>query len=399
MRKINFSPPDITKKEIKEVVKTLKSGWITTGPKTKEFEKKIAQYCKTEKAIVLNSATAGLELILKFLGIKENDEVIVPAYTYTATASVVAHIGAKIKFIDNEKNSFTIDYEKLEENITSDTKAIILVDLAGVPANYDKAYKIAKKYKEKFKPTNEIQKNIGRIAIIGDGAHSFGASYNNIKSGNLADFTSFSFHAVKNLTTAEGGAVTWKNIKNINNNDIYNYFKINSLHGQSKDALEKNRANGWEYDIKTLGYKYNMTDIMASIGIAQLKRYNKILNRRKEIINMYNKGLKNCNIQILEHFSDKMNSSGHLYLTRLIGKDENYRNEFIKQLSNLGISTNVHYKPLPMMTAYKNLGYDIKNYPNSYDIYKNEITLPLHTLLSNSDINYIIKSFKNTLRK
>ena len=399
MRKINFSPPDITKKEIKEVVKTLKSGWITTGPKTKEFEKKIAQYCKTEKAIVLNSATAGLELILKFLGIKENDEVIVPAYTYTATASVVAHIGAKIKFIDTEKNSFTIDYEKLEENITSDTKAIILVDLAGVPANYDKAYKIAKKYKEKFKPTNEIQKNIGRIAIIGDGAHSFGASYNNIKSGNLADFTSFSFHAVKNLTTAEGGAVTWKNIKNINNNDIYNYFKINSLHGQSKDALEKNRANGWEYDIKTLGYKYNMTDIMASIGIAQLKRYNKILNRRKEIINMYNKGLKNCNIQILEHFSDKMNSSGHLYLTRLIGKDENYRNEFIKQLSNLGISTNVHYKPLPMMTAYKNLGYDIKNYPNSYDIYKNEITLPLHTLLSNSDINYIIKSFKNTLRK
>ena len=399
MRKINFSPPDITKKEIKEVIKTLKSGWITTGPKTKEFEKKIAQYCKTEKAIVLNSATAGLELILKFLGIKENDEVIVPVYTYTATASVVAHIGAKIKFIDNEKNSFTIDYEKLEENITSDTKAIILVDLAGVPANYDKAYKIAQKYKEKFKPTNEIQKNIGRIAIIGDGAHSFGASYNNIKSGNLADFTSFSFHAVKNLTTAEGGAVTWKNIKNINNNDIYNYFKINSLHGQSKDALEKNRANGWEYDIKTLGYKYNMTDIMASIGIAQLKRYNKILNRRKEIINMYNKGLKNCNIQILEHFSDKMNSSGHLYLTRLIGKDENYRNEFIKQLSNLGISTNVHYKPLPMMTAYKNLGYDIKNYPNSYDIYKNEITLPLHTLLSNSDINYIIKSFKNTLRK
>ena len=399
MRKINFSPPDITKKEIKEVIKTLKSGWITTGPKTKEFEKKIAQYCKTEKAIVLNSATAGLELILKFLGIKENDEVIVPAYTYTATASVVAHIGAKIKFIDNEKNSFTIDYEKLEENITSDTKAIILVDLAGVPANYDKAYKIAQKYKEKFKPTNEIQKNIRRIAIIGDGAHSFGASYNNIKSGNLADFTSFSFHAVKNLTTAEGGAVTWKNIKNINNNDIYNYFKINSLHGQSKDALEKNRANGWEYDIKTLGYKYNMTDIMASIGIAQLKRYNKILNRRKEIINMYNKGLKNCNIQILEHFSDKMNSSGHLYLTRLIGKDENYRNEFIKQLSNLGISTNVHYKPLPMMTAYKNLGYDIKNYPNSYDIYKNEITLPLHTLLSNSDINYIIKSFKNTLRK
>lgn len=399
MRKINFSPPDITKKEIKEVVKTLKSGWITTGPKTKEFEKKIAQYCKTEKAIVLNSATAGLELILKFLGIKENDEVIVPAYTYTATASVVAHIGAKIKFIDNEKNSFTIDYEKLEENITSDTKAIILVDLAGVPANYDKAYKIAQKYKEKFKPANEIQKNIGRIAIIGDGAHSFGASYNNIKSGNLADFTSFSFHAVKNLTTAEGGAVTWKNIKNINNNDIYNYFKINSLHGQSKDALEKNRANGWEYDIKTLGYKYNMTDIMASIGIAQLKRYNKILNRRKEIINMYNKGLKNCNIQILEHFNDKMNSSGHLYLTRLIGKDENYRNEFIKQLSNLGISTNVHYKPLPMMTAYKNLGYDIKNYPNSYDIYKNEITLPLHTLLSNSDINYIIKSFKNTLRK
>ena len=399
MRKINFSPPDITKKEIKEVIKTLKSGWITTGPKTKEFEKKIAQYCKTEKAIVLNSATAGLELILKFLGIKENDEVIVPVYTYTATASVVAHIGAKIKFIDNEKNSFTIDYEKLEENITSDTKAIILVDLAGVPANYDKAYKIAQKYKEKFKPTNEIQKNIGRIAIIGDGAHSFGASYNNIKSGNLADFTSFSFHAVKNLTTAEGGAVTWKNIKNINNNDIYNYFKINSLHGQSKDALEKNRANGWEYDIKTLGYKYNMTDIMASIGIAQLKRYNKILNRRKEIINMYNKGLKNCNIQILEHFSDKMNSSGHLYLTRLIGKDENYRNEFIKQLSNLGISTNVHYKPLPMMTAYKNLGYDIKDYPNSYDIYKNEITLPLHTLLSNSDINYIIKSFKNTLRK
>ena len=399
MTKINFSPPDITDKEIEEVVDTLKSGWITTGHKTKLFEQQIAKYCKTEKAICLNSATAGLELVLRFLGIEKNDEVIVPAYTYTASASVITHVGATIKFIDTKENSFIVDYNEIEKNINNKTKAIILVDLAGVPSDYEKVYKIITEKQNLFTPKNKIQERFGRVAIIADSAHSFGATYDNIKTGRLADFTVFSFHAVKNITTAEGGAITWKNIDQLDNEYIYNQFRLYSLHGQDKYALQKSKENKCEYDIKIPGYKCNMTDIMASIGIAQLSRYEEILKKRKEIINMYNEGFKNCNIQILQHYTSKLNSSGHLYLVRLLNKDEKYRNEVIEKLAQLGIPTNVHYKPLPMMTAYKNMGFNIKDFPNSYNTYKNEITLPLHTLLTDTQVNYIIKSFKNTLGK
>lgn len=397
MKNIQFSPPDITQKEIDEVIDTLKSGWITTGPKTKLFEKKIAEYCGTNKAVCLNSNTAGLELILRILGIGTGDEVIVPAYTYTASASVINHVGAKIIFIDCAKNSYEMDYNNLDKYINENTKAIIAVDIAGIPANYEKIYKIVEDKKEKFRPNNEIQKIMGRIAVIADGAHSFGAKYKNMHTGKLADFTSFSFHAVKNLTTAEGGAVTWKTIDGINNEEIYKKFMLWSLHGQNKDALSKSQSNGWEYDIKILGYKYNMTDIMASIGLAQLSRYADLLKRRKKIINKYNEGLKDCNVQVLEHYTENIQSSGHLYLIRLLEKNEEYRNNLIKKLADLGITTNVHYKPLPMMTAYKNLGFDIKDYPNAYEMYKNEITLPLHTLLSDEDIFYIINSFKENL--
>lgn len=322
-----------------------------------------------------------------------------PAYTYTASASVIVHVGARIKFIDNEKDSFKINYNSIENLITTKTKAIILVDLAGVTADYEKVYKTVEKSKNKFNPSNEIQKKIGRIAIIADAAHSFGASLKQKRSGKLADFTSFSFHAVKNLTTAEGGAVTWNNIQGISNIELYNKFKLYSLHGQNKDAFEKNECNNWEYDIKIPAYKYNMTDIMASIGLAQLKRYDNMLKRRKEIIEMYNHGLKDCNVQILDHYKNEFQSSGHLYLVRLLDKDEEYRNKFIEELAKQGINCNVHYKPLPMMTAYKNLGFCIKNFPNSYNTYKNEISLPLHTLLTDEDVKYVIDGFKKTLKE
>lgn len=397
MKNLKFSPPDITQKEIDEVIDTLKSGWITTGPKTKLFEKQIAAFCGTQKAVCLNSATAGLELILRILGIGNGDEVIVPAYTYTASASVVEHVGAKIVFVDTAKNSFEMDYENIEKYITDKTKAIIAVDIAGIPANYKKLYEIANKLKGNFVPNNDIQEKIGRIAIIADGAHSFGAEFDGVKTGKLADFTSFSFHAVKNLTTAEGGAVTWKEIDGVDSEELYKQFMLWALHGQNKDALAKTQANGWEYDIKMPGYKCNMTDIMAAIGIAQLSRYKGILERRKEIIEKYNEGLKDCNVEVLEHYTDNTKSSGHLYLVRLVGKDEQYRNEFIKKLSDHGVPTNVHYKPLPMMTAYKNMGFDIKDFPNAYDMYKNEITLPLHTLLSDEDVEYIIKNMQEAI--
>lgn len=399
LKKIKFSPPDITQKEIDEVIDTLKSGWITTGPKTKLFEQKIAEFCKTEKAVCLNSATAGLELILRILGIGIGDEVIVPAYTYTASASVIEHVGAKIVFIDCAKNNFEMDYDNLDKYITEKTKAIIAVDLAGIPANYDKIYNIVNKNKEKFIANSKLQEAIGRITVIADGAHSFGAKYKGNETGRIADFTSFSFHAVKNLTTAEGGAVTWKTIKGVDNEEIYKQFMLWSLHGQNKDALSKSQSNGWEYDIKMPGYKCNMTDIMASIGLAQLSRYPELLEKRKKIIQMYDEGLKHCNIQRLEHYTDEIQSSGHLYLVRLLGKNEQERNEIIKKLADLGIPTNVHYKPLPMMTAYKNMGFDIKDFPNAYQMYQNEITLPLHTLLTNDDIEYIIKHTKKLIRK
>ncbi|MDU7967634.1 MAG: DegT/DnrJ/EryC1/StrS family aminotransferase, partial [Paeniclostridium sordellii] len=377
---IPFSPPDITEVEINNVVEVLKSGWITTGPKTKAFEKKIANYCNTNKAICLNSATAGMEMTLRFLGIGPGDEVITSAYTYTASASVIHHVGAKIVLVDTAKDSYQMDYDKLAEAITEKTKAVICVDLAGVPCDYDKIFEVVNSKKELFNSNNEIQKSIGRVTVVADGAHSFGASYKGKMSGSIADFTSFSFHAVKNLTTAEGGAVTWKSIDGIDDEDIYKRYNCLSLHGQTKDALAKTKIGSWEYDIIEPAYKCNMTDIMAAIGLGQLSRYEDLLNYRKEIINRYDELLKEIEgVDTLKHFTEEYTSSGHLYLIRLIGKDSEFRNKVIVKMAEKGIATNVHYKPLPLLTAYKNLGFDINDYPNAFNMYKNEITLPLNT--------------------
>ena len=395
--KIPFSPPDITELEINEVVNTLKSGWITTGPKTKLFEEKIAEYCNTSRAVCLNSATAAMEMTLRLLGIGEGDEVITSAYTYSASASVIHHVGAKIVLVDTGKDSFHIDYEQLENALTKSTKAIIPVDIAGVMCDYDKIFEIVDSKKDLFNPLNEIQEAIGRIAIIADGAHSFGAMYKGKRSGQVADFTCFSFHAVKNLTTAEGGAVTWRDIPGVDNEEIYKKFMLLSLHGQSKDALAKTKLGGWEYDIVYPAYKCNMTDIMASLGLAQLKRYPKILERRKQIIETYDKELLSDTIDALKHYGNDYSSSGHLYLLRLLGRDENYRNKVIEKMAEKGIATNVHYKPLPMHTAYKNLGFNIKDYPNAFEMYKNEITLPLHTLLTDEQVQYITETFKSII--
>lgn len=397
-RVIKFSPPDISDAEIAGVVDTLKSGWITTGPKTKLFEKRIAEYCGTSKAVCLNSNTAGLELILRILGIGQGDEVIVPVYTYTASASVVNHVGAKIVFVDCKKDGLEMDYAAMKNAITSNTKAIIAVDIAGIPADYDYIYEIVEEKKACFVPANEIQQKLGRIAVIADAAHSFGAMYKGKHTGSVADFSSFSFHAVKNLTTAEGGAVTWKELPEIDNEWLYSQFMLWSLHGQNKDALQKSKANSWEYDIKLPGYKCNMTDIMAAIGLAQLDRYDDMLARRKEIIEKYNAAFSALDVTLLNHYTEEHISSGHLYLVRLNGKDVEYRNEVITKMAELGVATNVHYKPLAMMTAYNDLGYDISNFPNAYDIYKNEITLPLHTLLSDEDVEYIIQAFIEVLK-
>lgn len=399
MREIKFSPPDITDLEIEEVVDTLKSGWITTGPKTKLFEKQIAEFCGTNKAVALNSQTAGMELILRVLGIGKGDEVIVPAYTYTATTSVVDHVGAKIVMVDCAKGSFEMDYEKIPALVNEHTKAIIAVDLAGVPANYQKVYEIAESKKSIFKPSNELQEKIGRIAVLADTAHSFGAKQNGLMTGNIADFSSFSFHAVKNLTTAEGGAVTWKPSLGLDDEVIYKQFMLLSLHGQNKDALSKTKLGAWEYDIVGPWFKCNMTDIMAAIGIAQLKRYDKLLARRKEIIEEYNNAFRDYNVNFLNHYGENHTSTGHLYLMRLIDEDEAYRNKFIEKMAEAGIACNVHYKPLPMMTAYKNLGFDIKDYPNAYEMYKNEVTLPLHTLLTDEDVDYVIEIVKKILKE
>ena len=394
---IKFSPPDITQEEIDEVVDTLKSGWITTGPKTKKFEKLIAEYCHTQKAVCLNSATAGLELILRLLGIGSGDEVITSAYTYTASASVINHVGAKIVLVDTDKDDFYISAENVRKAITSKTKAIIGVDYAGVIANYDAIFAIVEEKRSIFNPSNEIQKSIGRIAIIADAAHSFGAIQNGKKSGEIADFTSFSFHAVKNLTTAEGGAVTWRSIQGIDDEYIYTQLVLDSLHGQSKDALSKMKAGAWEYDIKLLGYKCNMTDIMASLGLVQLKRYDALLARRKEIIDKYNSAFEGTSIKPIMHFTQDSVGSGHLYITRIDSIDEKRRNEIIVEMAEKGIATNVHYKPLPMFGGYKELGFDIKDFPNAYDLYKNEITLPLHTLLTDEEVDYVIAKFKEAV--
>ncbi|NMC56693.1 MAG: DegT/DnrJ/EryC1/StrS family aminotransferase [Eubacteriaceae bacterium] len=396
-KNIKFSPPDITQDEIDEVIDTLKSGWITTGPKTKLFEKQIAQYCNTSKAAALNSATACMELTLRLLGIGQGDEVITCAYTYTASASVIDHVGAKIVLTDCGKDSFHIDYDAIDAAITEKTKAIIPVDIAGIMCDYDKIYEIIENKKNLFRPANDIQKAIGRVIILADAAHSFGAEYKGKMSGEAADFTSFSFHAVKNLTTAEGGAVTWKDINGISNEDIYKQYMLLSLHGQDKDALAKTKLGSWEYDIIAPYYKCNMTDIMACLGLVQMKRYAVILERRKHMINMYNDLLKDINVEYLMHYSKDSSSSGHLYMARLKGRDVEYRNNVISKLAEMGVSANVHYKPLPLLTAYKNLGFNMKDYPNAYDMYKNEITLPLHTLLTDDDIEYIANTLKKVL--
>lgn len=384
---IAFSPPDITQAEIDEVIDTLKSGWITTGPKTKLFEKQIAEYCFTNKAVTMNSATACMEMTLRLLGVGEGDEVITSAYTYTASASVIDHVGAKIVLVDSGKDSFHIDYDA----ITEKTKAIIPVDIAGVMCNYNRIFEAVNKMKALFRPSNALQEAIGRIVVIADAAHSLGATYRGRVSGEVADFTSFSFHAVKNLTTAEGGAVTWRSIPGFDDEEIYRQFMLLILHGQSKDALAKMKLGAWEYDIVSPAYKCNMTDITASLGLAQLKRYPGILERRKQIIEKYNHGLDGTGLDVLKHYDEYFTSSGHLYLTRLKGKDAAFRNSVIEKMAEKGIATNVHYKPLPMHTAYKNLGFDIKDYPNAYAMYENEITLPLHTLLSDLEVEYVIR--------
>ena len=392
-RKIPFSPPDMSEREIQLVSEALRSGWITTGPKTKEFEKQIAAYCHTDMAVCLNSATACMELILRVLGVGPGDEVIVPAYTYTATASVVCHVGAKLVLVDVAPNSFEMDYEKLANVITPNTKVITPVDLGGVICDYARIFSIVKSKQDIFRPNNEIQTAIGRVVVMADAAHAFGAKREGKMCGEIADFTSFSFHAVKNLTTAEGGALTWKSIPGINNDWLYKQFQLLSLHGQNKDALAKTQLGAWEYDIVSPSYKCNMTDIMAAIGLGQLERYADLLVRRREIIQRYNEALKPFNVQLLNHFDAKHASSGHLYIVRLLDKTLKERNEIIVKMAERGIACNVHYKPLPMMTAYKALGFDIANYLNAYNLYQNEITLPLHTKLTDEDVEYVISNF------
>ena len=399
LRNIPFSPPDMSEDEVREVSEALRSGWITTGPRTKEFERKIAEYCHTDKAVCLNSATACMELILRVLGVGPGDEVITSAYTYTATASVTCHVGAKVVMVDTAPNSFEMDYDKLADAITERTKVILPVDLGGVVCDYDKIYAAVESRKHLFKPNNDIQKAYGRVIVLADAAHAFGAEWHGKMCGEIADFTSFSFHAVKNLTTAEGGALTWRTKEGVDNEWLYKQFQLLSLHGQNKDALAKTKLGAWEYDIIAPNFKCNMTDIMAGIGLAQFKRYPSMLARRKEIIERYNNALEGCNVQVLNHYAEDHNSSGHLYLVRLLGKDTEYRNRVIEQMAERGIACNVHYKPLPMMTAYKNLGFDISNYPNAYAQYVNEVTLPLHTRLTDGDVEYIISNFVEIITK
>lgn len=392
-KNIPFSPPDMSEREIILVSEALRSGWITTGPRTKEFEKTIASYCHTDKAVCLNSATACMELILRVLGIGPGDEVIVPAYTYTATASVACHVGAKLVMMDVTPNSFEMDYGKLADAITPQTKVITPVDLGGVMCDYDRIFEIVEQKKNLFQASNDIQKTFGRIIVMSDAAHAFGAQRHGKMCGEVADFTSFSFHAVKNLTTAEGGALTWKNIPGIDNEWLYKQFQLLSLHGQNKDALAKTKLGAWEYDIVSPAYKCNMTDVMASIGLAQFERYPQLLARRQEIIKRYNEALKPFNVQVLNHYDSQHLSSGHLYIVRLLDKTLEERNAIINKMAERGIACNVHYKPLPMMTAYKALGFDISDYPNAYNQYLNEVTLPLHTRLSDEDVKYVISNF------
>ena len=399
LRNIPFSPPDMTEAEANEVREAILSGWITTGPRTKEFERLIAICCQTKKAVALNSATAAMELTLRVLGVGEGDEVIVPAYTYTATASVVHHVGAKIVMVDVASGSFEIDYDSIADAITERTKVVMPVDLGGVMCDYDRVFAAVESKRELFCPDNDIQKAFGRVVVLADAAHAFGARRHDRMCGEVADFTSFSFHAVKNLTTAEGGAITWKPIEGIDDEWLYKQYQLLSLHGQSKDALAKTQLGAWEYDIVAPDYKCNMTDISAAIGLVQIRRYAELLHRRRQIVERYNEALKDCNVQVLNHYGDDHQSSGHLYLVRLLGKDCEYRNEVIRKMAERGIACNVHYKPLPMMTAYKNLGFDIKDYPNAYRQFENEVTLPLHTRLTDEDVEYVIGNFCEIISK
>jgi dTDP-4-amino-4,6-dideoxygalactose transaminase len=390
---IPFSPPDMTEAEVKEVAQAILSGWITTGPRTKELERQIAAYIGTNKAVCLNSQTACAEMALRLLGIGAGDEVIVPAYTYTASASIVGHVGATLVFADVQSNSLEMDYDQVEQLISPRTKAIIPVDLAGIPCDYERLMQIVVSKRHIFQPANDIQQAIGRVAICADAAHAFGASRKGEMVGSIADFTAFSFHAVKNLTTAEGGALTWRSIPGISDDELYRMVQLFSLHGQSKDALAKTKLGAWEYDIVGPWYKCNMTDIMAAMGLVQMKRYPDMLLRRKAIIERYDQALKAASIEVLEHYTDQHQSSGHLYITRVPNITTEQRQTIIEKMAEEGIATNVHYKPLPMMTAYKNMGFDIKNYPNAYAHFANEITLPLHTKLTNEEVDYIIDNY------
>lgn len=395
---ISFSPPDITEREIEAVAEVLRSGWITTGPKTKEFEKRIAEYCGVHKSVCLNSQTACAETALRILGIGKGDEVITSAYTYTASASVICHAGAKVVLIDTQTDCLEMDYEALEKAITPATKAVIPVDIGGVPCDYDRIFEIVHRRKGMFRPNNAVQKAMGRVAVLADAAHSFGAEYKGQRSGSVADFSSFSFHAVKNLTTAEGGALTWKSIDGIGDEDIYKQAQLLSLHGQNKDALAKTQVGAWEYDIVGPHYKCNMTDIMAAIGLVQLQRYPDMLERRKEIVARYDGAFRPAGIEVLRHYDDCRRSSGHLYITRVPHISEKQRNEIIRKMAERGIACNVHYKPLPMMSGYVGMGFDIKNFPNAYAHYAGEITLPLHTRLTDDDVDCVIENYIEIVR-
>ena len=397
MKQISYGRQYIDKKDIEAIIETLQSDYMTQGPKVKEFERQIAEYVGVNKAVCLNSQTACAEMALRVLGVGEGDEVIVPAYTYTASASVVCHVGAKLVLVDVQKDSLEMDYDALENAITEKTKVIIPVDLGGVPCDYDKIYEIVERKKELFKPNNKIQEAMGRISVNADTAHAFGASWHGKMCGSIADFSSFSFHAVKNLTTAEGGALTWRTIEGIDDEDIYKQLQLLSLHGQSKDALAKTKLGAWEYDVVAPLYKCNMTDIMGGIGLAQMRRYPEMLKRRKEIIERYNEAFTPLGVEVLNHYDEDHQSSGHLYITRVPNITGDQRNEIIEKMAERGIACNVHYKPLPMLSAYKNLGFDIKDYPNAYDQFINEITLPLHTKLSDEDVDYIIGNFKEII--
>ena len=393
--KISFSPPDITEQEAEEVSRALLSGWITTGPRTKEFERQIADYCHVQKVVCQNSATACLESILRILDVGPGDEVITSAYTYTATASPVCHVGARLVLVDTLPDSYEMDYEQMAQAINEHTKVVIPVDLGGVPCDYEKVMAAVESRRSLFRPANAIQEAIGRVIVVDDAAHAFGAKWHGKMIGSVSDFTSFSFHAVKNFTTAEGGALMWRPISGFDDEALYKQFQLNSLHGQSKDALAKTQLGAWEYDVLTPAYKCNMTDLTAAIGLVQLKRYPQMLSRRRELIERYDEALKGLPLQVRDHYTSEHTSSGHLYQVRLLNKEAEERNEVITEMARRDIACNVHFKPLPMMTAYKNLGFDIKDFPNAYNQFKNEITLPLHSRLTDEEADYILTNFKD----